>query len=178
MKIKQLDTGLILSETSLVFDTVTSDAKGLYECQASNELAQLKHAFAVSVDGKHEKYIVISLIPFYLCPDNTIFNTEFQVINVVIENNLTISCNITTHASDPVINWYHSGVRLDTDTERVSASSSSSVRDGLTTLVSTLTISDVEVSDGGNYVCKVVNTYGSYNETISQVNVQGTYILY
>ncbi|XP_019858316.1 PREDICTED: hemicentin-1-like isoform X1 [Amphimedon queenslandica] len=154
MKMKQLDTGLILSETSLVFNTVTSDAEGLYECQASNELAQLKHSFVVSVD------------------DNTIFNTEFQVIDIVIESNLTISCNITTHASDPVINWYHSGVKLGTDTERVYASSSSSVRDGLTTLVSTLTISDVEVSDGGNYVCEVVNTHGSYNESISQVNVQ------
>lgn len=51
MSVKQLDTGVMLSETRLVLSTVTSDAGGLYECQASNEISQIKHSFEVIVIG-------------------------------------------------------------------------------------------------------------------------------
>lgn len=51
MSVKQLDTGVMLSETRLVLSTVTSDAGGLYECRASNEISQIKHSFEVIVIG-------------------------------------------------------------------------------------------------------------------------------
>lgn len=51
MSVKQLDTGVMLSETRLVLSTVTSDAGGLYECRASNEVSQIKHSFEVIVIG-------------------------------------------------------------------------------------------------------------------------------
>ena len=76
MKIKLLDTGLMLSETSLVFDTVTGDAEGSYECQARNELAQLKRSFEVSVDGKHEIIIVI------------VFNNLIFILQIILSSTL------------------------------------------------------------------------------------------
>lgn len=105
---------------------------------------------------------------------NTVINNDFQSFDIIREGNLTLTCNASTYDPLSSINWYHLGAPLEY-TSRINADTSATLPllDGRVTLVSTLVITDLRVSDSGNYTCEVVNRYGSLTRSVSQVNVQG-----
>lgn len=105
---------------------------------------------------------------------NTVINNDFQSFDIIRGGNLTLTCNASTYDPLSSINWYHLGAPLEY-TSRINADTSATLPplDGRVTLVSTLVITDLRVSDSGNYTCEVVNRYGSLTRSVSQVNVQG-----
>lgn len=106
---------------------------------------------------------------------NTIFHTVSSDSTVTFGDNITLTCSFSSYDEHSVISWYRSGELL-TNTNRISINNNTpteSESDDRLLFVNFLTVTQLQVSDTGDYMCQVTNEYGTHIQPIGQFTVLG-----
>ncbi len=85
---------------------------------------------------------------------------------------LVISCNITSTTA-PVISWIHQGVTLTESNNIFINNNEMILTDGDVSVISTLTITELEITDDGLYNCQATNEHTAVEKNIASVTING-----
>ena len=149
----------LLSNGSLLVQTVSHSQEGLYSCTGTNTLGAAMASVRLEVQGKKNNIKLLSLLlslfivaPTVSVSQSSLTRTQGQTVQLV--------CTVTGDPT-PSVQWYHDG-----ETQVPNALTPNAQLSSNDTI---LRLSPVLKSNEGEYVCVVSNNQGSVNATISLI---------
>ena len=84
-----------------------------------------------------------------------------------------LSCNVTS-SDNASISWSHLGVILVEDNRISITTDANQLTDWTSTIISTLTVSELILADDGEYKCRATDPYSTVEQDIASIVVNGT----
>lgn len=140
-------SGGIYGSPSLTISNIQSSDTGSYICSAATS-AGSRNGSTISVN-------VQQVIPTVLAP------TAFYQPRV--GDQVTLDCSVTASGQPYTVTWYYNNAFIFTNSGRYSGAISGNP---------SLTISNVQTSDTGSYICSATTSGGSRNSSAITVSVQ------
>ena len=159
---------LVLSELTL-YNISLSDS-GEYKCHASNEHRSVNSSSSyVNILSKLKIISYCSFTTYITAPPLLVSSPQSSVFNQ--SDTLQLTCVFSGKPVPHVMWFYESDVLYNTTNITISSNSNE------TTVVSTLTITDIQKIEEGNYTCKGINNVPNHVRYIEQhrelITVQG-----
>ncbi|KAK3758476.1 hypothetical protein RRG08_058746 [Elysia crispata] len=128
---------------NLIIDNTSREDAGMYECQISSKQKNLREHFQLTVNEK--------IVDTTHMPREGIVVTGTPYVDM--GGNIELICNATGRDHSPSsIDWFLNGNKLTTRGSKVAIKEHVAVTSR--TVVSFLYVTDAQLSDGGNYVCR------------------------
>ncbi|KAJ8316394.1 hypothetical protein KUTeg_006408 [Tegillarca granosa] len=142
-------SGAIFGTPSLTITNVQSSDTGSYICSAATS-AGSRNGSTISVNVQ-QTIPVVTVTTFFYQPK--------------VAETVTLECSVQASGQPYTVQWYYNNAILATNTGRYS---------GATFNNPSLTITNVQTSDTGSYICSAASTAGSRNGSTISLNVQET----
>ena len=163
------------------------------QCRARNALFNGSDTGTISIYGNRKLQLVFSVQLFItsekvltssslsIVPPQIITDTLSQPVVVLVNETFTLTCNVTGY---PVPNTTWSGPNgvLSVNNRVTITTRQIALNNGIISVESQLIVTNVLFSDGGDYICNVINAQGAFNKVIARLVVNGklhiVYLLY
>ena len=143
----------------LMLSHISHNDSGIYHCNATNELAEMKSILSSGRVYILSKFEALLYKQCYICYELGPPSLEKGFRNITKNQSDTVKLSCTFSGQPvPRVTWSRSQNNADNDqldirTNKITVTSSSSD----TTVVSTLKINDIQKTDEGNYICSASN---------------------
>ena len=177
------DNKVLSSNGELIIGNITTNMSGEYTCVTTNPSSDTTNSstiVTVQCEPKFKKKLTTtvgiskhffrSVYNNLLCiytDAPMVISREVSPLNISEGDTLELTCVYVGLPSPATVSWSRNGTQLNDSDSRITIETNSTS--------TTLTITGVRASEGGQYTCSAVNDVGTGNDTTS-VRVQGNYV--